>query len=285
MKVLVTGAQGQLGYDVCRQLDALGVENKGIDAADVDLTDGPAMERFFYDYGPDCVVHCGAYTQVDRAEAEQAACFAVNEEATGRIAGLCGQSGAKLVYISTDYVFEGGGEAPFEVDSPTNPQSVYGESKLAGERAVMEKAERFFIVRTSWVFGLHGHNFVRTMRRLGKEKDSLTVVCDQIGSPTYTRDLAVLICAMLPTEKYGIYHATNEGFCSWYEFATQIMAECGMTCQVVPIPSSGYPAAAKRPLNSRLGKSSLDSNGFERLPAWQDALRRYIAEMDRESAG
>jgi dTDP-4-dehydrorhamnose reductase len=283
MKVLVTGAQGQLGYDVCKRLDALGIENRGIDVADVDLTDHGAVERCFGEYGPDCVVHCAAYTQVDKAESDRDLCFAVNEAATRHIAELCRDRGAKLVYISTDYVFEGAGDVPYEADSPVNPQGVYGESKLAGERAVLETVERFFIVRTSWVFGAHGHNFVRTMGRLGRERDSLNVVCDQVGSPTYTGDLADLLCAMLPTEKYGVYHATNEGFCSWAEFAGEIMEDCGLRCRVNPIPSEEYPTPAKRPLNSRLSKDSLDRNGFERLPHWRDGLRRYLEETDAGS--
>ena len=279
MKVLVTGAEGQLGYDVCQRLHALSIPHKGIDLADCDLTDSAAVERCFTLYEPDCVIHCAAYTQVDKAETDSQLCFAVNEAATRCIARQCKLHNAKMLYVSTDYVFDGDGNIPLEADAPPKPYNVYGKSKLAGEQAVLETLTRFFIVRTSWVFGLHGHNFVQTMRRLGSQRESIQVVCDQIGSPTYTADLAILLCDMVLTESYGVYHATNEGYCSWHTFAEKIMALSSLPCQVAPIPSSQYPTPAKRPLNSRLSKRSLDEGGFQRLPSWEDALKRYIAAL------
>ena len=184
-----------------------------------------------------------------------------------------------MLYVSTDYVYGGDGEAPFETDSPTNPKNVYGVTKLEGEKAVMKYIDKFFIVRTSWVFGINGNNFVKTMLRLGDEKESLNVVCDQVGSPTYTPDLARLICDLIVTDKYGIYHGTNENYCSWAEFAAEIMKLGGKKTVINPVPSSEYPAKAERPHNSRLSKKCLDKAGIKRLPTWQDALKRFLKEM------
>ena len=191
----------------------------------------------------------------------------------------CEKIGAKMVYISTDYVFPGTGEQFYETDDPTGPLSVYGKTKLGGELAVRQLLQRYFIVRISWVFGKNGNNFVKTMLRLGKERDQVNVVCDQIGSPTYTADLAPLLCDMVMTEKYGIYHATNEGICSWADFAAEIFRQGGCRAKMHPIPSSEYPAKAARPCNSRMSKKSLDEAGFSRLPSWQDALTRYLKEI------
>lgn len=279
MKVLVTGANGQLGYDLMRRLEARGIAHRGIDIADCDLTDAAATRAYLLAYAPDRVIHCAAYTQVDRAESEPELCRRINADATRTIAEACRTMGSAMVYVSTDYVFGGEGDAPFETDSPRDPRSVYGRTKAEGEDAVMAALNAYYIVRTSWVFGVNGKNFVRTMLRLGAEKDCLNVVDDQIGSPTYTDDLARLLCDMIETDRYGIYHATNEGLLSWAQFAVAIMEKAGLGCRVHPVPSSEYPAAAARPLNSRLSKKSLDDAGFCRLPAWEDALDRFLAQV------
>jgi len=221
-------------------------------------------------------VHWAAYTAVDKAETNQDICHRVNVEGTSHVAQAAKYLDAKMIYISTDYVFDGQGNSPFEVDAPINPQNVYGLTKAQGEVVVRSLLEKYFIVRISWVFGINGNNFVKTMLRLGTEKDSLNVVNDQVGSPTYTDDLAPLLCDMLVTERYGSYHATNEGFCSWYEFATYIMAQANLACTVKPSTTKEYSTPAKRPLNSRLSKDSLDRGGLLRLPLWQDSIDRFI---------
>ena len=279
MNVLVTGACGQLGHDVCCRLAQLGVSHKGIDQADCDLTDATRAREVILAAAPDAVVHCAAYTAVDKAESDGERCRSVNVGATENVARACAECGAKMMYISTDYVFSGEGDEPFEVDDPKQPQNVYGSTKYDGELAVQELCPEHFILRISWAFGVGGGNFVKTMIRLGAEQQEVRVVCDQVGSPTYTVDLARLICQMIRTQRYGVYHATNEGFCSWYEFAQAIMAQCGLDCQVIPVLSQDYPSAAKRPHNSRLSKASLDDAGFARLPPWQDALRRYLVQI------
>lgn len=279
MKVLVTGAQGQLGYDVCRRLALLGIEHQGVDVADFDLTNAQAVMDFVTRYAPDAMIHCAAYTNVEKAESMPEVCADVNGMGTLNMVRAAHAVGAKLMYISTDYVFEGVGETPYQVGDAIRPQCVYGLTKAQGEEAVTSLLKQYFIVRTSWVFGIHGQNFVRTMLRLGREKKELNVVCDQIGSPTYTFDLAVLLCAMIQTEKYGVYHATNEDVCSWADFAQAIMEEAGLRCVVHPVPTSEYPTVAKRPLNSRLSKDCLDEQGFQRLPDWRNALKRYLAEI------
>ena len=277
MKVLVTGSKGQLGLDLCGELSSRGIEHLGIDIAECDLTDAERVNRVFGDYAPDAVIHCAAYTAVDKAESEPELCRKVNADATRNVAKACKALDAKMIFISTDYVFSGEGEAPFETDEPYNPKNVYGVTKAEGEKAVREMLEKYFIVRISWAFGVNGSNFVKTIQRLGKERPSLKVVYDQIGSPTYTEDLARLLVDMAPTDKYGIYHATNEGYCSWAEFAQAIIDITGLDCQINPVPTTEYPTPAKRPMNSRLSKRSLDDAGFQRLPDWQDALGRYIA--------
>ena len=279
MRVLVTGVKGQLGYEVCRELTVRGIENRGVDIDDFDLTDEKAVMVAISAYRPDAVVHCAAYTAVDRAEENEDVCRAVNVDGTRFVARACRAVDAKMVYFSTDYVFPGTGEDFYEVDSPKGPQSVYGRTKLKGEEAVRETLEKYFILRISWVFGINGNNFIRTMLRLSNDHDTLRVVCDQIGSPTYAHDLAPLICDMLATEKYGTYHATNEGVCSWAEFAEAIMKAADRPTRIIPVTTEEYGAKAARPLNSRMSKKSLDEAGFARLPSWQDALRRYLAEL------
>lgn len=279
MRVLVTGVKGQLGYEVCRELTVRGIENRGVDIDDFDLTDEKAVMEAISAYRPDAVVHCAAYTAVDRAEENEDVCRAVNVDGTRFVARACRAVDAEMVYFSTDYVFPGTGEDFYEVDSPKGPQSVYGRTKLEGEEAVRETLEKYFILRISWVFGINGNNFVRTMLRLSNDHDTLRVVCDQIGSPTYAHDLAPLICDLLATEKYGTYHATNEGVCSWAEFAEAIMKAADRPTRIIPVTTEEYGAKAARPLNSRMSKKSLDEAGFARLPSWQDALRRYLAEL------
>ena len=279
MRVLVTGVKGQLGYEVCRELTVRGIENRGVDIDDFDLTDEKAVMEAISAYRPDAVVHCAAYTAVDRAEENEDVCRAVNVDGTRFVARACRAVDAEMVYFSTDYVFPGTGEDFYEVDSPKGPQSVYGRTKLEGEEAVRETLEKYFILRISWVFGINGNNFVRTMLRLSNDHDTLRVVNDQIGSPTYAHDLAPLICDLLATEKYGTYHATNEGVCSWAEFAETIMKAADRPTRIIPVTTEEYGAKAARPLNSRMSKKSLDEAGFARLPSWQDALRRYLAEL------
>ncbi len=284
MKVLVTGVKGQLGHDVVNELAKRGHTPVGVDIDEMDITDAASVERVLKETAPDAVIHCAAYTAVDAAEDNEALCRRVNAEGTENIARVCGELDCKLMYISTDYVFNGQGERPWEPDDPREPLNVYGQTKYEGELAV-EKLEKYFIVRIAWVFGINGKNFIKTMLNLGKTRDTLTVVCDQIGSPTYTYDLARLLADMIETDRYGRYHATNEGLCSWYEFAAEIFRQAGMQVNVIPVSSDQYPARAKRPANSRMDKSKLDAAGFARLPAWQDALARYLRELGYQIPG
>lgn len=279
MKILVTGVGGQLGYDVCKVLEARGIEHKGVDLVDFDITDRAATHDYIVNYCPDAVIHCSAWTAVDKAEDALDQVRAVNTEGPRHIALACKEIGAKMLYISTDYVFPGTGERFYEPDDPTGPLGAYGETKLGGEKAVQALLDNYFIVRISWVFGKNGNNFVKTMLKLSETKTEINVVCDQIGSPTYTADLAPLLCDMIMTEKYGVYHATNEGICSWAEFAQEIFRQAGKATRVNPIPTSEYPTRAVRPLNSRMSKDKLEQMGFHRLPTWQEALTRYLREL------
>lgn len=279
MRILVTGASGQLGYDVERELERRGIEHLGTSSRELDITDRAAVEHLMQSYRPDAVIHCAAYTKVDLAEDEPERCWAVNADGTRNMAAACRKTGAKLLYISTDYVFPGAGERSYETGDPTGPVNTYGRSKLAGELAVQSLLETYFIVRISWVFGKNGNNFVKTMLRLAETRTELSVVCDQIGSPTYTADLAPLLCDMVQTERYGVYHATNEGTCAWSEFAEAIFELAGRQVVVHPIPTSAYPTRAARPLNSRMSKERLRDNGFQELPEWKNALARYLKEI------
>ena len=279
MKILVTCVGGQLGYDVCKVLDARRIENKGVDLADFDITDAKVTREYITSYHPDAVIHCSAWTAVDKAEDELETVRAVNTEGARNIAVACKEIGAKMLYISTDYVFPGTGDRFYEPDDPTGPLGAYGATKLGGELAVKELLDRYFIVRISWVFGKNGNNFVKTMLRLAETRDELNVVCDQVGSPTYTANLAPLLCDMIVTEKYGTYHATNEGICSWADFAEEIFRLADKQVKVHHIPTSEYPTRALRPLNSRMSKDKLEQAGFARLPQWKDALRRYLTEI------
>ncbi len=248
----------------------------GVDLDTCDVTDAQSVLQTFEEVHPDAVIHCAAYTAVDKAETERELCERVNIIGTDNIAMACSEFGAKMLFLSTDYVFNGEGEQPYTTDDPCNPINFYGYCKRQAEERIQQSLDRYFIVRISWVFGHYGNNFVKTMLRLGKERESIMVVNDQIGSPTFTEDLATLLCDMVQTERYGIYHATNEGVCSWYDFAAAIMHEAHLPCAVLPISSESYRSAAKRPHNSRLAKDSLDAAGFLRLPRWEDALRRYL---------
>lgn len=252
MKVLVTGANGQLGYDVVKELQKQNIECYGATRKDFDIIDFKATENFITNYMPDTIIHCAAYTAVDKAEDESELCYKVNSDATENIAKICKNISSKMLYISTDYVFDGTKVGFYEVDDKPNPINVYGKSKLLGEKAVQKILKKYFIVRISWVFGEHGNNFVKTMLRLGKEHKEINVVSDQYGSPTYTADLATLLVEMIKTEKYGIYHATNEGVCSWAEFAEEIFKIVNMDVKVNYIAAMEYLAKAKRPTNSRL---------------------------------
>ena len=280
MKVLVTGASGQLGYDVVHELEKRGHEAVGVSSKEMDITDQVQVEKMIREANVDVVMHGAAYTAVDAAEDNEAQCRLVNANGTENIAVVCKKLDIPMVYISTDYVFDGQGTRPWEPEDERHPLNVYGQTKYEGELAVQKNLEKYFIVRIAWVFGINGNNFIKTMLKLSKTHDTLTVINDQIGSPTYTYDLARLLVDMMETDKYGIYHATNEGLCSWYEFAVEIFRQAGIPMNVIPVTSAEYKAAkAKRPFNSRMNKDKLEANGFERLPKWQDALARYLEEL------
>lgn len=275
MKVFVTGVRGQLGHDVVKELEKRGIEAVGVDIQEMDITDEESVSRVILGEAPDAVIHCAAYTAVDAAEENVDLCRRVNADGPRYIAKVCRDLDIKMIYI-TDYVFSGQGERPWEPEDEKAPQSVYGQTKYEGELAVQELLEKYFIVRIAWVFGVNGKNFVRTMLKLSENHDVITVVNDQFGSPTYTYDLARLLVDMVLTDKYGVYHATNEGICSWYDFACAIFEEAGIPMTVKPVSTAEYGAKASRPANSRMSKDKLEENGFERLPAWQDALKRYL---------
>lgn len=276
MKILVTGVKGQLGSDVVNELNKRKVECLGTDIDDFDITDAAETQHFIQNYQPDAVIHCAAYTAVDKAEDDVELCRAVNAEGTRNIAKACKEINATMLYISTDYVFAGIGDGFYEVDDVTGPLGVYGQSKLDGEQAVKDLLSKYFIVRISWVFGINGSNFIKTMLRLSENHDEVNVVSDQTGSPTYTKDIAQLLSDMIVTEKYGTYHATNEGECTWAELAREIFRVAGRETKVNAITTEEYPTRSIRPKNSRLSKISLDQAGFARLPEWKDAINRYL---------
>lgn len=285
MKVLVTGVKGQLGYDVVNELTKRGDTAIGVDIDEMDITDKHSVQMVIEKTKPDAVIHCAAWTAVDLAEDEDkiAMVRAVNTDGTRNIAEICKKLNCKMMYISTDYVFNGQGTEPWKPDCKDyEPLNVYGQTKLGGELAVSNLLEKYFIVRIAWVFGVNGNNFIKTMLNVGKKYDELTVVNDQIGTPTYTSDLARLLVDMIETEKYGYYHATNEGgYISWYDFACEIFKQAGYNTKVKPVTTEEYGLSkAKRPFNSRLNKSKLIENGFKPLPTWQDALSRYLKEID-----
>lgn len=276
MKVLVTGVKGQLGHDVVNELVKRGHTAVGTDVEEMDITDAGIVRKVMTAEKPDAVIHCAAYTAVDAAEDNIDLCRKINAEGTENIAKIAREIDAKMLYLSTDYVFNGEGDRPWEPDDEREPLNVYGVTKYEGELAVEKYVEKFFTVRIAWVFGVNGKNFIKTMLKLGETHKDINVVNDQIGSPTYTYDLARLLVDMIETEKYGRYHATNEGLCTWYEFAEEIFRQAGMDVNVHPVTSEEFPAKAKRPHNSRMNKDKLTENGFKRLPDWQDALHRYL---------
>ena len=298
MKVLVTGTSGQLGHDIMlelkkRGIDCLGTDRKGGENPDfktavLDITDKEAVDKLLHEYQPDAVIHCAAWTNVDAAESPEnvAAVRAVNVDGTENLAKACKDIDAKMIYISTDYVFDGQGTKPWQPDDKNYaPLNVYGQSKLDGEKAVANNLDKYFIVRIAWVFGKNGKNFVKTMLGVGKTHPEVRVVDDQVGTPTYTPDLSRLLVDMILTDKYGYYHATNEGgYISWADFTKEIFKQAGIDSKVIPVTTAEYGASvAARPFNSRLDKSKLVENGFEPLPAWQDALSRYLKVLDEEA--
>ena len=290
MRVLVTGVKGQLGHDVVNEMEKRGLTPIGVDLAEMDITDKEACDRVITEANVEAVIHCAAYTAVDAAEDNVDVCMKVNAGGTRNIAEVCKKLGIKMMYISTDYVFDGQGTRPWEPDDERHPLNVYGQSKYEGELAVEELVEKFFTVRIAWVFGQNGKNFIKTMLNIGKTHEKLTVVNDQIGTPTYTYDLARLLADMIQTEKYGYYHATNEGgYISWYDFAVEIFRQASELghpeydadhLTVAPVTTEEYGASkARRPFNSRLDRSKLAANGFTPLPDWKDALHRYLMEL------
>lgn len=303
MKVLVTGVCGQLGHDVICELGKRGFEAIGSDIqpgyvgvedsryikemtyVPLDITDSQAVSRVIKKYLPDVIIHCAAWTNVDGAEEEEnrEKVDAINHLGTKYIAAAAKEIDAKMLYLSTDYVFNGQGNTPWEPDCKDyQPLNVYGQTKLDGEKAVAEMLEKFFVVRIAWVFGLNGKNFIKTMINVGKSHDEVRVVNDQIGTPTYTKDLARLLVDMIETDKYGYYHATNEengAYISWYDFTKEIYRQYGLSTKVIPVTTEEYGLSkAARPFNSRLDKSKLEAFGFKSLPLWQDALKRYLEE-------
>lgn len=283
-KVLVTGAAGQLGQDMMAELKKRGHTAIGVDVDEMDITDEEKVMEVISRIRPQAVIHCAAFTAVDAAQDQEDLCRQINAKGTDYVTKACEAVSCKMIYLSTDYVFEGTGERPWEPeDEVKKPLNVYGQTKYEGEQAVRNRTSRYFIVRTAWVFGPHGKNFVRTMLNLAKKYDRITVVNDQFGTPTYTPDLAVLLADLMETEKYGIYHATNEGdYISWYEFACEIFKLAGKEISVVPVSSEEYAAKAKRPKNSRLSKKKIRENGLKPLPQWKDALQRFLDTFNEE---
>ena len=282
MKILVTGYKGQLGYDVVNEATSRGIEAIGVDIDEMDITNQEQVNTVIKSGNYDAVVHCAAWTAVDKAEEPESfeTVKKVNATGTKYIADVCEELDIPMMYFSTDYVFDGEGTTPWNEYDERHPLNVYGLTKAQGEEFV-EKLKKHFIIRIAWVFGKNGNNFIKTMLRLGKERGAVSVVNDQVGNPTYTYDLAKLVVDMIQTDKYGKYHATNSGdFISWYDFACEIFKQAGMDVKVTPVDSNQFPAKAKRPKNSRMNQTELDKNGFNRLPAWQDALGRYLKEIE-----
>lgn len=278
MKVLVTGVKGQLGYDIVKECQIRDIEAIGVDIDEMNITNASQVHDVICNAHVDAVIHCAAWTAVDKAEDEVDMCRKVNRDGTKNIADVCQQLDIPMMYFSTDYVFDGLGETPWNEYDERKPLNVYGQTKYEGE-LIVEQLKKHFIIRISWVFGVNGQNFIKTMLRLGKERGEVSVVDDQIGSPTYTYDLAKLCVDMIQTQEYGTYHATNEGICSWYGFACEIFKQAQMNVKVNPVDSAAFPVKATRPKNSRMNKSELDKHGFDRLPTWQDALKRYLRNI------
>ena len=278
MKVLVTGVKGQLGYDVVNELTKRGIEAVGVDIQDMDITDAASVEKVIGEAAPDAVIHCAAYTAVDAAEDNVELCRRVNADGTQNIANVCKKLDCKMIYISTDYVFDGTAHTPYTEDCNPCPDSVYGTTKLEGEKEVMNHCEQAVVIRTAWLYSIFGNNFVKTMLRLGKERDSLGVVFDQIGTPTYANDLARAIYAIINKGIVrGIYHFSNEGVCSWYDFTVAIHRLAGITtCKVKPLHTAEYPAKANRPAYSVLDKTKIKTTFGIEIPHWEESLKRCI---------
>ena len=280
-RIFVTGAKGQLGHDIMLELAKRNIDCVGVDIEEMDITDPEAVRSVIAEASTDAVIHCAAWTAVDAAEDNEEKCRQVNAYGTENIAKVCRELMIPMMYFSTDYVFNGEGDRPWEPDDKAEPLNVYGQTKYEGEEAVRKYVpDRHFIVRIQWVYGKNGKNFVKTMLKLSETHDRLTVVDDQVGSPTYTPDIARIAVDMILSDKYGTYHVANAGLCSWYEFAKEIFRLAGKDVEVVPVDSSQYPAKAKRPHNSRMNLSKLKEEGFTELPAWQDALERYLEEIN-----
>lgn len=279
LKFMVTGVNGQLGHDVMMQLKEMDFDVIAPSRDEFDLTNKEQVKTYIIREKPDVIIHCAAYTAVDKAEDEKDLCYLVNVEGTRAIAEADSEINARLVYVSTDYVFDGLGQEPHSEDKETNPINYYGYTKEQGEKIVRELIDRHFIVRTSWVYGINGNNFVKTMLKLAESRNEINVVSDQIGAPTYTKDLAQFIINLIQTKKYGTYHGVNEGYCSWHEFAKSIFAKTGIEMKVNPISTEDYPTKAKRPLNSRLSKKNTTKAVLDRMPHWEDAITRFIKEL------
>lgn len=282
MKILVTGYTGQLGYDVVQEGQKCGFQMIGVGSKDLNLTEEHAVSQFVLKQKPDAIIHCAAYTAVDKAEDDKESCWNVNVNGTKYLAEAAKKSNAKFMFISTDYVFDGQGDTPFLESAAPNPVGYYGQTKYEAEKVVQDLLTHWFIVRISWVFGVNGNNFVKTMLRLAENRNELNIVGDQIGSPTNTYDLSRLLLDMIQTDKYGIYHASNEGFCSWAEFAKEIFLQAGKDVKVHSITTEEYPTRAVRPKNSRMSKQKLKENGFIPLPNWQDSLANYLHALKYE---
>jgi dTDP-4-dehydrorhamnose reductase len=278
MRVVVTGAAGQLGKDVLLELARKNHQAYGLDRQQLDITIEKDVMAYISEVKPDVILHCAAYTNVDAAEENEDAAYAVNAAGTEYLAKAASQTGAKMLYVSTDYVFDGSANEPYEVDEPTKALGAYGRTKLAGEQLLQKHLDKFFIVRTAWVFGIHGNNFVKTMLRLGKERGEVGVVHDQVGSPTYTVDLAQFMVELMETDKYGVYHATNNGICSWYEFAVEIFKQAELDVKVNPLTSDQFPRPAARPKYSVLSKKRIEQEGLKPLRDWKQALGAYLEE-------
>ncbi|MGG7619628.1 dTDP-4-dehydrorhamnose reductase [Bacillus coreaensis] len=279
MLVLVTGISGQLGFDVVKELKSKGHEAVGVDRSVLDITDESAVSNYVKNLQPEAIIHCAAYTNVDAAETDQEGAYKVNALGTKYLAEAAKEVDAKMIYVSTDYVFDGAGTEPYEVDHPTKPLGVYGETKLAGEKLLQETLDKFYIVRTAWVYGINGNNFVKTMLKLAQDRKELGVVYDQVGSPTYTVDLARFLVELVESEKYGVYHASNEGVCSWHEFAVEIFHQAGLDIKVNPLTSDEFPRPAARPKYSVLSKKKIIEQGFTPLRDWKEALQDYLKEL------
>ncbi|MGY6528290.1 MAG: dTDP-4-dehydrorhamnose reductase [Cyanobacterium sp.] len=279
ISILITGKDGQLGYDVIKELSQTGAKIIATTKEDLDITNSAQTRQFILDTNPDIIIHCAAYTAVDQAEDEKDTCYSVNVQGTKNITQVAQEINAKLVYISTDYVFDGSGNNPHSITDSINPLNYYGQTKAQGEEIVRNLIKQHFVIRTSWVYGINGNNFVKTMIRLAKSKNIIQVVDDQIGAPTYTKDLARFISDLIKTDNYGTHHGVNEGYCSWYKFALEIFTQLSTDIEIIPISSHDYITKAQRPMNSRLCTANIENIGLQKFPHWKNALKRYLTEI------